>query len=221
MSSIRTGLIAVLLATGLWCAAAAFVPLASAQGTASDEGDAIARARAHFLRGRELVDQHEYRAAYEQFQAGYELSERPLFVFNMAECAREGGAAASARRHYVRYLELEPDGSMSELAHRRLEELDAPPPEVVPTSRAEPARMAFDVGETAPEPAAGPTVDVTAAPADAARTAEARRMPWQGWWFWTIVGVGLLAVAIATTTGVVVANGNGGPECGAMCADFR
>jgi len=56
--------------------------------------DADASAREHFQRGQKLSAAGDYAAAYREFAAGYALTERPLFLFNMAEAARAGGDSA-------------------------------------------------------------------------------------------------------------------------------
>ncbi|MEM9864957.1 MAG: hypothetical protein AAF938_25365, partial [Myxococcota bacterium] len=53
---------------------------ASALAQSDDE-----RARVHYAEGRAHADAGDYPAAHADFRAGYELSHRPLFLFNMAE----------------------------------------------------------------------------------------------------------------------------------------
>ncbi|MGE0788029.1 MAG: tol-pal system YbgF family protein [Sandaracinaceae bacterium] len=88
--------------------------------------DAEAAARARYAEGVRLLDAGDTRAAYTEFEAGYQLSHRPLFLFNMGECARQMGEPDRARRDYEGYLAAEPSGAMSATARRRLAELPAP-----------------------------------------------------------------------------------------------
>lgn len=89
------------------------------------------RAREHFTAGSSLVEQGLFDDAYAEFAAGYGLSQRPLFLFNMGECARQAGRTETARRDYERYLAVDPDGSMADVARGRLEELPVVEPEVI------------------------------------------------------------------------------------------
>ncbi len=115
------------------------------------------RAKKHFERGRELTDAKQYAAAYAEFEAGYALSQRPLFLFNMGECSRAMGQPKQARDLYEKYLAADPNGAFASQARSRLTELPAsppvaPPPRVDPTPPAPPVR---DTARTTP-PAAPP-----------------------------------------------------------------
>src|SRR5687768_2091576 len=98
-----------------WCAA----------GVASAQEDA----RGRFAAGQALVAEGRFEEAYAAFEAGHALSDRPLFLFNMAECALHAGRQSDARRDYERYVAAAPEGSMAQTARERLAELaPAPPP---------------------------------------------------------------------------------------------
>jgi hypothetical protein len=189
-----------------WCA---MLGMAEAQTS-----DAAARARAHFEAGQTLVGERRFDDAYREFEAGYALSQRALFLFNMAECARESGRTSQARIDYARYLAADPDGSQVEVARERLAILG---PE--PVREPEPAQVAQ---VATPEEAAAMT---TPAPEGALDTPLSDSAPppgreiWEDWPFWTIVGSVLLAGAIAGT--VVGVTTNSGPSCGMACVDLR
>lgn len=186
-----------------------------------------ARAREHFERGRELADQGDCNAALGHFQAGYELSGRPLFLFNAGECARQAGRTDVAREHYEGYLEQEPDGEMADIARERLEQLPAP---------SEDMEDVDSVEDTAPDAAPGPETQTptpaeAAAASEVARGAERRRRPlaggesersvWRSWPLWLSVGV-VVAAAVAIPI-AITQSGGGGPSCGSNCeiVDFR
>jgi hypothetical protein len=113
-------------------------------------------AKAHFASGQELFAHGSYPEAMQEFSAGYQLSHRPLFLFNMAECARLLGDAARARALYSQYIDEDPDGRLVATARERLA--------ASPTPRVRPA----------PLPAADPAAPAlaTPAPADGVRTVE-------------------------------------------------
>src|SRR5262249_14423878 len=79
---IRNATLAVLLA------ASARITYADPDPT---EASREAQARAYFERGVAHVKAHHYLEARAEFAAGYELSHRPTFLFNMAECSRLDG----------------------------------------------------------------------------------------------------------------------------------
>ncbi|MFH0903213.1 MAG: hypothetical protein V2A73_21500 [Pseudomonadota bacterium] len=82
-----------------------------------------AKAKVHFEVGQKLVAEGRFVEAKAEFSAGYELSHRPLFLFNMAECARLSSDKARARELYERYLLEDPQGKLAAMARERLAEL--------------------------------------------------------------------------------------------------
>jgi hypothetical protein len=92
-------------------------------------------ARAHYTRGETLFQAGEYAEAFEEFQAGYYLSRRPLFLVNMAHAQRRQGALDRAEALYRRYLLVAPDSALRAQIESVLEQIDlvraaeqAPPP---------------------------------------------------------------------------------------------
>lgn len=104
-------------------------PLAHAQGSA----DVETRARTYFENGRRLSAEGRYAEALAEFSGGYELSRRPLFLFNMGECARAMGETARAREYYERYLREDPSGDLAAQAKSRLAALPGGKPAAPPT----------------------------------------------------------------------------------------
>jgi hypothetical protein len=90
-----------------------------------------ADARLAFERGETLYKEGRYAEARAEFAAGYELSHRPLFLFNMAECSRLDHEPALARTQYERYMSEAPTGELVSLARQRLAALPAPPAVIV------------------------------------------------------------------------------------------
>ncbi len=82
--------------------------------------DPTAEAMALFKRGETLVAQQRYVEAYGEFAAAYRLSGRPLFLFNMGECARAGGDSERARQAYEQYLREDPTGKVAATVRERL-----------------------------------------------------------------------------------------------------
>jgi hypothetical protein len=211
--------------------------------------DADTRARVHFQRGQELVAEGKCDRAIEQFRSGYELSERPLFLFNIAECQRTAGDLGAAQGTYERYLKEDPSGSMADTARTRLTEVKGERRRNRQSAEDEPSDEGNDEGNGeskaasasasgSSQPEASPAV--VPSPEQAARessssdggmrlttgapqTDRGTDAPiYKRWPFW--VGIGA-AVAAAVVVPVVVTQtgGNDGPSCGSGCevVDFR
>jgi tetratricopeptide (TPR) repeat protein len=221
----------------------ATVPQWVAPGVAAaQESKADVHARRAFKKGKSLFQAGRHLEALAQFSAGYELSRRPLFLFNMGECARKLGEPDRARSYYERYIAEDPSGPLVVVAKQRLAELGpspapAQPPPAAPAGpetspAAKPATAPHDVASTQANPS-GPAIPRAASsPAPDLRVRESAapqstlalgrdeapdsgRPLWKKWPFWA--GVGL-----AVVTGVVVAVSlNGGDECEGNCVDLR
>jgi hypothetical protein len=164
-------------------------------------------AREHYEAGQAHVFAGRYNEAYAAFSAGFEVSGRAGFLFNMAECALHAGDPDRARLDYARYLAQAPSGAISETARVRLSELGPAP--------------AVERAPAVPTPAAV-AANVLRLEADRAPVPPAREI-WEEEAFWIVAGT-VLALAIGgAITGGVLASGTSGPACSAGCAalDFR
>jgi hypothetical protein len=189
---------------------------------------ADASGRAHFQRGQRLSTSGDYAAAYREFAAGYAVTARPLFLFNMAEAARASGDRARARASYLEFLRVDPTSALAATARARLAELDramtgspapdpAGPPSAPPAvATAPPARPELmpllPPSATRPQPGDGEPL-----PADRLATRrEVDRAPvWKKWPFWAAVGGviagGAIVFAVTRNTSV----------CGAGCTELN
>jgi hypothetical protein len=95
-------------------------------------------AKQHFVRGKQLAAAKDFSHAYDEFAAGYVVSHRAQFLFNMAECMRVLGDAPRARDLYTRYLAASPDGDLSAAARARVTELGGAAPEPTPIEQKAP-----------------------------------------------------------------------------------
>ena len=170
------------------------------------EADDVQRAREHHKAGDQAFKDGRYLDAYKEWEAGYALSPRPLFLVNMAHAERRRGELKNARTLYRKYLLMEPQSKLRTEVESVLAEIDAAlaeVPEAAPTSPSEPAAVT-PPAESAPtspppgnllgsptEPAVGPPPFVsTSLPADEPPPS---RPLYKRWWFWT--GVGVVAAA--------------------------
>jgi hypothetical protein len=103
-------------------------------------------AKAHYEQGQTLYTAGQFAEARAEFLAGFELSHKPAFLFNAAECARLLGNTSVARDGYDQYLKLDPNGKLAMLAMQRLAELG---PTTTSSKPSEPA-------PTPPAPAPAP-----------------------------------------------------------------
>jgi tetratricopeptide (TPR) repeat protein len=172
-----------------------FTPLAvqAQEGTTAEDR----QARAEFQAGRESFDAGRWEEALTHFEKAYELSPRPMLLYNIAKAQDNLGKLREARATYKRFLAAVPDATNRGAVERRVAELDIEvqrlPPEV-----ATPAQAA-QAAEPAPDPTASPL-----APAEPVRDDRIHKK----WWFWT--GLGAL-VAGGVAVGIVAASrGKGG-----------
>jgi len=185
--------------------------------------DSEAQARTHFDQGQKLTAQGRYTDAISEFTSGWELSHKPLFLFNIAECARLAGERERARMNYQLYLEKDPQGKLAGKAKERLTELEQKAVQA-PTPVAAPAPAAAPSAPPAP-PATATTPAAITSPATDGLTAAAAPPPqrkpiWKRTGFWVGIGVGAaVLVAGATTAGVLATRGSGG--CSGTCLDLR
>jgi tetratricopeptide (TPR) repeat protein len=172
--------------------------------------DAEASAREHFARGQRLTSRGDYAAAYREFAAGYALTERPLFLFNMAEAARASGDTARARENYQRFLQADPGNALASTAQTRLAALEPESPAAPAPSdpSPEPPRLF-------PPPATAPTDDGVPATRVAIAPATAPVPLYKKWPFWAVVG----GVLISGT--IVYAATRSEPACGAGCTQLN
>jgi len=132
--------------------------VAVAEPAAPPNSEALAKD--HYERGAKLFADKSYIAALGEFAAGYELVRRPMFLFNMGECARLAGDRDEARSYYQRYLATEPSGKYAQLAQQRLDLIAAE------AAGAKPAAP-----PPAPAPAPAPPASAPAGPHDSSSPA--------------------------------------------------
>jgi tetratricopeptide (TPR) repeat protein len=79
---------------------------ATVHAQANDEVD---KARARYEQGRALYQIGRYDDAIREFNAGWDLSQKPRFLYNLALCYRKLGDLPKTRDYLRRYLSLAPD----------------------------------------------------------------------------------------------------------------
>jgi len=71
--------------------------------------DAETEARRRFGRGKQLFDEHKFREAAQEFEAGYAVVPKPGFLLNIGHSYRRAGELEKARHYYQLFLEKDPD----------------------------------------------------------------------------------------------------------------
>jgi tetratricopeptide (TPR) repeat protein len=137
-------------------------------------------ARRHFDAGSRLYRAAEYRAALDEFTAGYLAKPDPIFLFNIGQCDRMLGDLPAAIKHLRAYLEQMPNaenaGAVKQFIAEAQAQLAKPPP-------------------TAPaEPKVEPNPTPTPAPVETKSETKPRR-PWL---------IGVIVAAAVVVVGAVV-----------------
>jgi tetratricopeptide (TPR) repeat protein len=87
---------------------AAALLAATAALARADGNDVEGRARSHFEIARGLYNLGNYSEAVKEFAAGYDLSKKPEFLVDLAQCYRKLGELAKAREVFEQYLNSVP-----------------------------------------------------------------------------------------------------------------
>ncbi len=193
----------VALALAITCAP----PLFSLSRAHAADADTEA-AREHHRAAEAAFKAGRYDDAYREWEAGYRLSNRPLFLLNMAHADRKRGDLRSARALYKRYLVMEPQTKLRAEVEEVLAQIEG----ALAAEEAAHAAAPEQAPAAAP-PALAPTDPAAAAAALASQTAPApnllaetsapERPPfYKKWWFWT--GAGAAVVLGAVTTAVLL-----------------
>src|SRR3954471_16167071 len=83
----------------------------------ADTPDPKKQAAEHFERGRSAYSFGNYDVAIAEYQAAFDLTHAPEYVFNIAQTYRTKGDKPHALEFYKKYIELDPQGIGVESAH--------------------------------------------------------------------------------------------------------
>jgi hypothetical protein len=195
-----------------------------------------AAGKRHYKRGDELFKQGKYLDAAHEFEAGFAVAPRPLFLLNIGHSYRKAQELRRARAAYEDFLKADPTTSFRADVEDLMKTIDdalgasapsAPPPVVTPA----PAPLSSPSGSTgsptgspAPAvtlpPAASPVIPVRTGtidlappvllevdrPAPATQSDSIFRSPW----FWGAIGV-----VVAAGVGGTIYGLNRTPACNA------
>lgn len=167
---------------------------------AAESEEDVRRSREHYKKGEEAFAGGQYGDAYREFEAGYALVPRPLFLLNMAHSERRRGQLRKAFALYKRYLVVEPETKFRADVASVIKEIEGalaaeeaaqtPPTKAVPLSPgATPASAVPAAGLLTTSPRVAP---------------DASRPVYKRWWFWTAAGGIAIGVVVA---GVLLSGG--------------
>jgi tetratricopeptide (TPR) repeat protein len=117
---------------------------------AQTEDETIARAKEHYINGKEHYAAKRYQEALDAFKESYNLSGEPNLLFNLGLCSEKVGDSERAIAYYEVYLEELPDSPDTELVRKRMENIINPPPPVETETEAE--ESVADSAQKEPEP---------------------------------------------------------------------
>jgi hypothetical protein len=192
---------------------AAVVPAGIA--SADEKTDA---AKQFFDAGKRFYEIGNWRAAIGQFKQASQILPSPILDYNIAICYEKLGKPKAALKYYRNYLLGSPTADNRAAVEAKIATLEAqiaatpapPPPQPgVPAPGPAPAPGAEVAEEPAPPPPPPPPPggyyqygQQGAAQAPPVVPPEpAPRPVWATWWFWTLIGVGvILIIAVAAST---------------------
>jgi tetratricopeptide (TPR) repeat protein len=142
----------------------------------------------HRALGHRLYRLGRYEEAVAEFRRAYEVKADARLLFDIAECYREVGAVDQALFYYDRYLAGWPDAFDRAEVEEKVAELEnmrgTPAPRTAAAARRRHPLMITEPPPSKPRP---------------------QPRAWQRWWFWTVIGVGV----IGGVTAAVLTSGSG------------
>lgn len=158
-----------------------------------------AAAREAFESGRNAYDLGRFSEALAAYERSYELSHRPLLLFNIARAAEADGRPARAIEAYEGYLQAVPDADNRAFAEARLSKLRGAAPASAPPVVS--PKAAADTLAPAPMSTTAVAAEGGSTPPKREDAPQPARPVWKRAWFWGVIGA---VVAGAVTAGIVV-----------------
>src|SRR5262249_24747627 len=107
------------------CGAFAAVLAAASAAHAADAKETERQAREHYRKGEGAFAAGRFDEAYKEFESGYALAPRPVFILNMAHAERRRGELRNARALYKKFLVVDPQSKYRPEVEQVLQELDS------------------------------------------------------------------------------------------------
>jgi hypothetical protein len=174
---------------GLGLAAAVVALLGGTALAAPSESEAVRQAREHYKKGEEAYAAARWEDAYREFEAGYSLASKPVFLLNMAHSQRRRGDLRNARALYQKFLLVEPQSRYGSEVQQVIQELDAAIAAEDAARAAAPDIPAAAIALPPPAPTAIVLAPLPPPP---------ERPLYRRWWVWAAAGA-VVAGTVATT----------------------
>jgi hypothetical protein len=172
-----------------------------------------AEGRRRWKQGQELYQKGRYLDAAREFEAGYAIAPRPLFLLNIGHAYRRAQELVKAKAAYEKLLQLQPDLPQRAEVEGYIKSIDdalqvvvepatvapAPAPATTPPAPAIPALVDPGAAAAVPAPAA-PMPALTASPPPPIEPGRSSGSVLTKPWFWVIVGA---VVAGGVAAGVI------------------
>jgi tetratricopeptide (TPR) repeat protein len=188
--------------------------------------DKIADAKQHYLNGAKAYEEGDFQRAIDEYRASYDLSRRPLLLYDLGQAYRKLGNNELSLHSYQQFLTRSTEGRDAEYresATTQIHQLEAliaeqrkvktAPPDGV--TNPEPEKIVKPPAEPPPPPVEKPAPVVVkppvveTPPAVVARDARPAHVPvYKRWWFWTILGVAAAGVAVGLGVGLTQSTTN-------------
>lgn len=151
--------------------------------------DDLAEAKRRFEAGSKAYELGEYSRAIDEYTKSYELSRKPLLLFDLGQCYRKLGDNAKALHFYRQYVEAAPTGRFRNEADGQIVELEALLVREEKVKSAPPNGVASEPERATPAASQTPAAATTQVAEPAAVT---YRSPWyRSAAGWVLVGAGV------------------------------
>ena len=195
-------------------ALALVLALTLALGPAVSRADPLAdaKAKALYKDGMKAYDVGDFNGALTLYSEAYKLTQLPGFLFNIAQCHRQLGNFEQAAFFYGRFVDnSKPKAANVDLATQLLGEMKAKQAEKLAADQkkaedaraADEARRAEEARRTSDTPKVTTLVPAqTELPPPPPPPIPEEPPVYKKWWFWTLIGVGVAAIATGTAAGI-------------------
>jgi tetratricopeptide (TPR) repeat protein len=173
-------------------------PGIAAAGDDDDDDDdrddrAMAAAKKRYYKGEKLFALGRFKEALVEYEAAFEASPLPEFLFNIGQCHRNLGDFRSAVFSFRKYIRLRPEADNRDAVEKLIADLE---------------REIAEADDRRPD---GPIP-----PPTGPRRQDESRPVYKKWWFWT----GVVAVGAGTAALVYTLRGDGLPDSDLGNVDF-
>lgn len=160
---------------------------------------AMIEAQGHYRAGEALYKIGRYEEAVREFLAGYDLSGKPLFLFNIGQCYKKIGQLEQAKSYFEEFIRRDPNSPYKKLAEEEIKEIDKMMEEELKKRLEEERKRKEEekkreelIKKEKPAIETEGKVEVTEKEAEIEEKVMVKKEEkppiYKKWWFWTIIG---------------------------------